>query len=218
MAFGGMVLLSTLYLLIYLAQAIESRSHQRIYRIFGQASCIAMIMVSLALFQWPWFNKTGLPRAATVAQATYERTLLNSISQQLEEKLGKARPQCAPQIAFTTQSGYLNEWTLEYQLLKQGFANFTVLPVLSGSRDLKVHWQGIRSSNYVVAFSLDNPTRITWLPVEDVQPQLLKKLNSAQRFKLVETFDRPKSLGAGKVFLYRAAQRCKALPENPLHK
>jgi hypothetical protein len=207
MAFGGMVLLFSLYLLIYLAQFLDRKSSSRSYKIIGIAACVAIPIISISLFQWPWFNKTGLPNAAPATQALYERSLIDSISHRTQEKLVNSNPQCAPQITFTGAAPYLNLDILEYYLLKQGFTNFA----MSGNfrlSEFSEHWGDIKRSSYVVAFSLDNPTRIAWLPDNELQPRLLRRLRSDENFKLIDTFDRPASLGGGKVFLFAADQPC----------
>ena len=211
MAFGGMVLLSTLYLLIYSAEVLEKRSSSRINRILGRATCVALLTISLSTFQWTLFNKFGSPNTASVTQVVYEKQLIDSISQRMHDKLATATPQCAPQIAFTAEAPYLNGAVLEYKWRKQRITNFTMWTE-SRSNNLSEHWADIKQSDYVIAFSADNPTQMSWLPSNKIQRRLLRRLRSSPQFKLIDTFERPAPLGGGKVFLYESEQPCKFLP------
>ncbi|MDX2244197.1 MAG: hypothetical protein NW224_26285 [Leptolyngbyaceae cyanobacterium bins.302] len=210
MAFGSMILLSTVYGVVYIAEALKTRPSTGT-RLLGRVVCIAIVLVSLFLFQWAWYNKTSLSRASSVLLTRQERSLLSDIAQQIEPGLDQAHPQCPLKIAFTIAANYQNAGTLEYELLKRRFDDFTMATMpMFDANDLKGHLELMVQSNYVIAFSLDNPTRVTWLPADKLQPQLLDALN-AQPFKLIQTFERSKSFGGGKVFLYKNDQApCKA--------
>jgi hypothetical protein len=214
MAFGGTIVLSTLYLLIYIAQSLERHLSPQTHRIIGKAICVTLSIISLSSFQWAWFNKTGSPTAASATQVSYEHQLVRLVSQRLQNEIAGAPSNCAPRVAFTATAPYLNAVVLEYDWRKQRLPiNYIPWTNNRSSRFLE-HWRGIQQADYIVAFSLDNSTKMSWLPSNEVQPRILRRLRSDPRFELLDTFERPALLSPGKVFLYRTKQPCKLLPED----
>lgn len=207
MAFGAQVLLCVIHMAIYIFEKLERKSWKWISSwLVLPVIWLPVLITSAISFEWQWHNRTG--REYTISatqQAIYDRELLLSIAQVIQDDYFMPTLDSRDSLAviLTLESSYLTTPGIEYAFLKNGVREAKVVRNRAFLSNTSEYLDFLASMNYIVVPSLDNPTRLTWLPANKVQSEVLEELRGNSNFILLETFKRPQELGGGQVYLYK---------------
>ncbi len=187
----GLLLFAAIEMMVYLAR---DRGGWRRSAFAGRCLLVAMLLVGLSMYRWPYQLTAGGP--LTPEENLQHRRLLEIVYQDLRHTGGETT-----RVFFTQISAFLNPPLLEYRAGLDRIDGFRSHDLQLSRRPTTLDHE-LSLADHVIAFSAGNRNAMRWLPGSETQSEFLARLEADPEFSLAGIYGTP---NGGEAYLFSRA-------------